>query len=278
MTVKFTYQSGNRVETAEINLPPTASPDFPSCGIFAFAKSGSVLVNSVVRDLMGEVGIPVVDWATIWYERGIDTAAFQGDLVEAFPSHGYCFAGFREIPRSFLAAPSLQRLRKIMVVRDPRDMLVSRYYSTKYSHGFSARGTAQYSQLMHQLIEDGKMDIDEYCLYYSWIVNADYFIHKFIIEDKQTLVLRYEDFLYEKEMLGCSLCDWLSIRVSQQRISTIVAAYSRLPETENPNLHIRQAHPGDHLRKLKPETISALNGVLGAFIRKFGYAIASEAA
>ena len=169
MTFAYTFQSGDDVETATVNFPPTSRPDFPSCGVFAFAKSGSVLVNAIVRDLMAEVGIPVISWPEIWYQMGVDTAAFQGDLAQVVPSHGYCLAGIREIPRSFLGAPAVRRLRKVLVVRDPRDMLVSRYFSTKFSHGFEPRGTPQFARLMRQLVDDGEMDVDSYCLFYSWI-------------------------------------------------------------------------------------------------------------
>jgi hypothetical protein len=271
MTFTYTFQSGDSVETAELRLPRTSCPDFPSCGVFAFAKSGSVLVNTLVCDLMAEVGVPVIQWPAIWYERGIDTAAFQGDLAQALPSHGYCLAGFREIPRSFLGAPAVRRLRKLMVVRDPRDMLVSRYFSTKFSHGFKSRGTPQFAQLMHQLIEDSEMDVDSYCLFYSWIVNADFFMHSDIIADPNTLVVKYEDFVYDKGQLALALCNWFGLDVLQERIFVIAARHNTIPDTERPDQHIRQVHPGDYRRKLKPETIAALNGVLGKFMARFGY-------
>jgi hypothetical protein len=52
----------------------------------------------------------------------------------------------------------------------------------------------------------------------------------------------------------------------------IAAAHDIIPQTERPDQHIRQAHPGDYRRKLKPETIAALNAVLGRFFLTFGYA------
>jgi hypothetical protein len=269
--ITFTFQSGDGIETAEVRFPPTPRPDFPSCGVFAFAKSGSVLVNAIVRQLMTEVRVPVFDWPEAWYARGIDTASVQCDLAQTFPPLGYCLGGFREIPRSFLGATALRSLRKVMVVRDPRDMLVSRYFSTRFSHGFKARGTPQFAQLMRQLIDDGEMDLDKYCLYYSWIVNADFFLHRDIIADPLTLVLKYEDFVYDKGHLAKVICEWFSLVIPNERLSAIVAPYAEIPVAEQPDQHIRQAHPGDHRRKLKPETIAALNGVLANFLAAFGY-------
>lgn len=269
--ITVTFQSGDGIETTEVFVPPTPRSDFPSCGVFAFAKSGSVLVNAIVRELMAEVGVPVIDWPEAWYARGIDTASVQCDLTQIFPPYGYCLGGFREIPRSFLGTAALCRLRKVMVVRDPRDMLVSRYFSTRFSHGFEARGTPQFAQLMRQLIADGEMNLDRYCLFYSWIVNADFFLHHNIIVDPLTLVLKYEDFVYDKGHVVNEICNWFNLDIPAQRLSEIVAHYAGIPVAEQPDQHIRQAHPGDHRRKLKPETIAALNGVVAEFMATFGY-------
>jgi hypothetical protein len=269
--VMFTFQSGDGVETAEEHFPESPRPDFPSCGVFAFAKSGSVLVNAIVRGLMAEVGVPVIDWPELWHGRGIDMATVQLDFTQAFPSHGYCLAGFRHVPNSFLGGTALRRLRKLMIVRDPRDMLVSRYFSTKFSHGFEVRGTPQFAQVIRQVIEDGGMDLDRYVKFYSWVVNADFFLHRDIIGDPQTLVLKYEDFVYDKRQLVSTICDWFSLDIPQERLASIIAPYEAIPVAERPDQHVRQVHPGDYRRKLKPETIAALDGVLDEFMATFGY-------
>jgi hypothetical protein len=270
-TVTYTFQSGDGVETAEAHFPVSPRPDFPSCGVFAFAKSGSVLVNAIVRELMTEVGVPIIAWSAVWYERGIDMGTVQFDFTEAFPPYGYCLAGFRHVPNSFLGGAALRRLRKLMVVRDPRDMLVSRYFSTKFSHGFGVRGTPQYAQAMRRVIEDSGMDIDRYCMFHSWVVNADFSLHRDIIADPQTLILKYEDFVYDKRHLASTICNWFGLDVPQERLSAIIAPYEAIPIAERPDQHVRQAHPGDYQRKLKPETIATLNGVLDKYMVTFGY-------
>ena len=85
-TITYTFQSGDEVETAEAYIPPSPRPDFPSCGVFAFAKSGSMLVNAVVQGLMAEVSVPVIDWPEIWHGRGIDVATIQSDLPCGLPA------------------------------------------------------------------------------------------------------------------------------------------------------------------------------------------------
>jgi hypothetical protein len=270
--VIYTFQSGDNVETATARLPVSPRPDFESCGIFAFPKSGSVLVNAIVSDLMAEAGIAVMDWPQIWFTQGINSSTVRCDLQQAFPSNGYCFSGFRGIPISFFGAPALTRLRKILIVRDPRDMLVSRYFSTKFSHGFDTeKRTSQFSRMIGQIVEDTGTDIDKYSLFYSWAVNAEYFFYRDIIADPKTLVIKYEDFVYDRSHLASAICSWVGLDISRERILFIVEPYDSIPATEQPTKHVRQAHPGDYRRKLNPTTISALNGVLGEFLAKFGY-------
>ena len=144
MKVPFTFQDGDKVGSGDLDAPESSRPDFRSCFVFAFPKSGSVLVNALVQSVMSEWGVPVIDVPTQLYQQGIDIAAIQCDLSSLFVGQGYCYSGFRELPRSMLGSGSIGSARKILIVRDPRDMLVSRYYSTKYSHGFAKRGSSQF--------------------------------------------------------------------------------------------------------------------------------------
>ncbi len=255
MKISFSFQDGDQLGTREFELPESARPDFQSCFVFALAKSGSVLVNAIVESVMRKWGVSVVDIPFQLYHWGIDIEAVQCDFSRLFARQGYCFSGFRELPRSMLGSNAIVSAPKVLVVRDPRDMLVSRYYSTKFSHGFSERGTAQFSRLMAELIKDGAMNIDDYCLYYSWMINSQLLSQADIISDRKTLILKYENFLYDKVGLVRQLCDWFSIELSSRDIEAIATAHDIIPSAEHPNQHIRQAHPGDHKRKLRRETI-----------------------
>jgi Sulfotransferase domain len=271
MKIPFTFQDGDSVGEGAFDVPESSRPDFPSCFVFALPKSGSVLVNAIVQSVMSEWGVPVIDIPIYLYQQGIDIDTIQCDLGRLFVEKGYCYSGFRELPRSMLGSASIGRARKALVVRDPRDMLVSRYFSTKFSHGFTERGSPPFRRLMGEFIKDGELNIDAYCLYYSWMINSQLLSQADVISDPQTLILKYEDFIFDKCRLVRQLCDWFSVDLSSKRIEAIAAAHDFIPEGERPDRHIRQALPGDYRRKLKPETISALNAVLARFFTTFGY-------
>jgi hypothetical protein len=75
--IPFTFQAGDQVGSVEFEVPESSRPDFPSCFVFAFPKSGSVLINAVVRSVMSEGGVPIVDFPTQLYRQGIDIVAIQ---------------------------------------------------------------------------------------------------------------------------------------------------------------------------------------------------------
>lgn len=271
--IDYSYLDGVEVKRGTIVVPASSSvPDFPSCFVFAFHKSGSVLVNALVRDLLTEYGVPLIDLPAHLFERGIHMETFQCDVATLFPLKGYCFAGFRDIPEWLLGSEVLRCARKIVVVRDPRDMLVSLYYSIKYSHWYPPAPTPQFKAVVSSMRQDAaELSIDAFCMAYAWSFNRVFWMMRMVLRDQDALVLRYEDFVYDKARLANDICRWCDISLPEERIRDFAAAYGAIPKGDEPHAHIRQVHPGDHKRKLRTDTIAVLNASLANFLDVFSY-------
>ena len=85
------------------------------------------------------------------------------------------------------------------------------------------------------------------------------------------LVLRYEDFIYDKMRIARSICDWCGIDMSEQRMAAIASQQDIFPDSPQLRSHIRQVHPGDHRRQLQAATITTLDASLSGFMEAFGY-------
>jgi hypothetical protein len=276
--IDYAYADGVDVKRGTIAIPAnSALPDFPSFFLFAFHKSGSVLVNALVRDLLTECGVPLIDLPTHLFERGILTETFQCNIATLFPLKGYCFSGFRDVPHWLIGSDVLNRARKVVVVRDPRDMLVSLYYSVKYSHWFPPVQTPQFEAVIDSWRRAAELSIDEFCMASAWHFNAIFWMMRMVLRDQDTLVLRYEDFIYDKVGLGKDICRWCGINVPEERIREFAAAHGAIPKGDEPHAHVRQVHPGDHKRKLRPDTIAVLNASLANFLDAFSYEGATRA-
>ena len=82
---------------------------------------------------------------------------------------------------------------------------------------------------------------------------------------------RYEDVIYEKEKWLTNVVTKLGLQHNTELIGNIARRFDIVPETENENEHIRQVHPGDHKKKLSPQTIQELNILLSDFLNYFDY-------
>ena len=84
-------------------------------------------------------------------------------------------------------------------------------------------------------------------------------------------VYRYEDVIYEKEKwLSDVICN-LGLQYKLKLVGNIAKQFDVIPGFENENEHVRQVHPGDHRKKLTPQTIQELNNLLSDFLKYFDY-------
>jgi Sulfotransferase domain len=270
-TLNYSYQDGDAVKAGAVQIPATSLPDFRSFFLYSFFKSGSVLVNNIVREILKDHGIPMFDIPSHLFERGIDLDSFQCDLNQAFPAHGYCFSGYRHLPKTFFGSNAFKRARKVVVTRDPRDILVSAYFSIKFSHSFPDGATSQFRHMVRMQRRHTDLGIDDFCRRLAWTLNVELSYLQSVLDDKDTLVLRYEDFIYDKLLIGRSICDWCGIESSNERLAEIVKPHDFFPDVEQPCRHVRQGHPGDHCRKLQPATVKELDASLRTFLKTFGY-------
>lgn len=152
----------------------------------------------------------------------------------------------------------------VLHLRDPRDVLVSMFYSWSYSHpGVNEEYRAG-------LIERGLDDFvrresarlkEKYALY-----ARDYF------SLPGTVLLKYEDFVLDRPV-------WLKALLSACGADPEQRYYEKLAK-DNPAArlrkedkfsHIRKAAPGDHEEKLEGETIAMLNRDWADLLKALGY-------
>lgn len=269
--VKYFYQDGLKLCDGNIALPPSSRSDLASCYVFAFPKSGSVLLNNIVAALMQEGGVPVIDIPGYFFSKGINLETIVFDGQSLFVDRGYCYSGFRNIPLWLRGALSKLQGPKLLLVRDPRDMLVSNFYSLKYSHFFPKEGTDQFFSMLDMLRSSTKLSIDDYCISNVSIYTGTYDSYHELLDRGNVRIFRYEDIIFEKFKFAHDICELFSLDIKPDRLNEIVAPFDVRRSAEIPTEHIRQVDPGDHRRKLQASTIEFLNVAFRGFMQKFGY-------
>lgn len=193
------------------------------------------------------------------------------DCRSLFRDKGYCYSGFRYLPSCFMGVLPKLPGPKILLVRDPRDMLVSNFYSLKFSHPFPSGGTAQFFAMLNMELSYAKLSIDECCIANVGIYRSIYDSYHELLDNESVRIIKYEDIVFEKLKFARDLCGLFSLNIKPDRLAEIVSVLDIRRETELPSEHIRQVAPGDHRRKLKTSTIEFLNIAFQDFMQRFGY-------
>ncbi|MGK7907003.1 MAG: sulfotransferase domain-containing protein [Synechococcus sp.] len=198
--------------------------------------------------------------------------------------HG-CFAPIR----FFVDVPQLDNYEIILHLRDPRDVLVSMFYSYCYIHNGEIAGDTGYRR------ETAAKGIDEFVLNMvserSSDYKGNYGTGRHVEDLIGNLPKRYRDYidqllgrpnviLVKYEEMVTDYRSWLEKFVKPFPlddkgivIDKLVAQSSTFfpKRTRDVMNHVRHVTPGDHQNKLKPSTIQQLNDIFSDTLDALGY-------
>lgn len=260
--------NGNR--SVEIALPEPG--DKPSAFLLSLPKAGSTLFYRMMKPLADRAGLPYFSLPNEMHGLGLPMREVSEGLDQVFRPRGYTYGGFRgfEAP---LKLPDYAADRTVLLVRDPRDMLTSLYFSEAKSH--VPPGTGASETLLRQFEARRQralsMTIDEFVLARANGVKAGYDSVFAAIGDKPHKLFRYEDVIFAKRQWMAETLDYLALAVPPRLLDTVVERNDIRPAAEQEDQHVRRVTPGDFRAKLRPETISALDGALAPILMRYGY-------
>lgn len=246
-------------------------PQRESVFFYTLHKCASSLFGDFV--LKAARGLEHVDYAAM---------LFSGAPVDrvAFEETGHLYGPIRAsaVPETRVhrelvtptVEPSFVRDRiALVLVRDPRDLLVSGYYSFGFTHPWSPVPELRAVQEARRADISAK-SIDEYALDEAATTLGHFATLARVLDAcRRATLLRYEDMLEEWPRFERGLTSVLEY--SEDDLAEL-RRRATPPETEDPTAHRRQGRPGDHRRKLRPETIARLDRILAPTLAAFGYA------
>lgn len=249
----------------------------PSVLHFSLNKAATQYVKSILQTIAAGNNLTPVgmnEWAFGSTQPYLDhlSAEQMQAYKHVFKPHGYLysvFGGFVE------GIDHLEDYRIILVVRDPRDILVSGYYSTAYSHPLPGEQSNKRDSFITKRAWAKQAGIDEYVLTEAprLLLNLQRY-HRLLLQPcPHTLVLRYEDMIDDFEAWLRSLLNYTGCAVSGALQGKLLEAHQKQkPAAENVNRHVRKGLAGDYREKLQPETIAELNKLFNTVLPVFGYA------
>ena len=232
-------------------------------------KAASVFVNQVLELVLANEGLTHVDFAGEAFNNGTKEWEHCVSKSHLFSTPGYYFGAFRG--PYIDKFESLSDNRIVVQVRDPRDCIVSLYYSYKFSHGAPGEGVLKkiFNRIRTHVDET---DIDSFALEQA----TTYSRRLSMITDlcgkyDDYTLLTYENMVLDFNVWESQLYDYLNVDPPKHIRAQVAALATFKVTTEDVTQHKRQVVPGDHKRKLKSETVEKMNGILAGHLTQYGY-------
>ena len=235
-------------------------------GYFSHHKCGTVWATSVIDDVCAAAGLTAV--------RHDNDTRFAGDILEWRKSHPFDFWCYTNADYTFVRGVEVAGFH---VVRDPRDLVVSAYFSHLYSHpeqGWPRLG--HYRRFLRTLSEEEGLLRE---MEFSAPVMAD-----MLVWDEHPPGIRlvhFEDLIAAPAPRFCEIFADLGIlpgRVSEATVREIVArhAFERLSGgrkkgQEDLRHHFRKGTPGDWRNHFTPRHTEYFWRLYSSLLVKLGY-------
>jgi len=186
-----------------------------------------------------------------------------------FKPLGYLYSVFGGMIEGIL---NLEDYLVVLMVRDPRDVLTSDFFSIGYSHRLPrSRNKLGYFMAERELAR--KVTIDEYAIRVRERLQQTYQRYlNHLVDNPNVHITTYEEMIAEFPTWLDNLLDHCQLRISSRlKRELLEEARMSRPREEDPSRHLRQVTPGDHMRKLRPDTIAQLNSSFSSILRRFNY-------
>lgn len=239
----------------------------PSILFFTHPKCASRYVRSILVRLAAAEGMQPIDFdAYVTVDPPpieFDPYKPEGSLAQAFQPRGYFYGAIG----SYRPIPEMEQYRVVLNLRDPRDVLTSLYYSTVYSHAVISpkvlvrRKEAQGLSVDEFVLTKGDETFRIYTRYCDTLLKSD------------ALFLKYEEMVGDFEGWLARLAQHVGLDHHQAVLQAIIDEANFEVRKEDKYSQRRQVTPGDHRRKLKPDTIRALNERFGDVLKALGYSV-----
>ena len=224
----------------------------PSVALFTLHKAGSTFLSERLASLCTEKKFLVADFEHYMIRKGL--------LYEnAFAEESVCRLVFsvKGVFHKAIRIPVnpdwLGGTKVLLVTRDPRDIATSFYFSLKHSHViYNESGRKERRRLESTSIDQF---ILESTYFESAVLNLEKYRPFFSLGDR-FLHVSYETVVTRPEFACAQITSFLGF---SPRRGKLFSANDFMVSREDVMSHRRQILPGDHARKLSPETIRCCN-------------------
>lgn len=244
---------------------------------FSFNKAAtqyikSILIRCAIENGMVHAGINEYAFNNAFPFLDHLSAEEMKKYQHIFKPQGYLYSVFGGMVEGI---SNLEQFHIILAVRDPRDMLVSSYYSQAFSHPAPDVSSNKYQGFMKRRESALSSTIDEYVIIEADNINKTFHGYQQLLGSDHSSVVhvaKYEDMITDFRRWLTALTGTCGLNISDDLWASLIEENRQIkPEHEDFSKHLRKGTAGDYVDKLLPKTIEQLNNKLENMLDVFGY-------
>lgn len=207
-----------------------------------------------------------------YVKKGLKEASFD----QPFPKRTICIHLYVDYP-TYLSIPKPANHKSFFVLRDPRDIVVSWYFSTKFSHPRMLYIAKLRDEMEDMSFVEGMNfcidTLEDFGLFYaqrSWLSNKD--------ETNNVKIFRYEEFAEDNFTFLKKLFEFLRINMPQEKVDVLYEknTFSRITGgrelgEEDEKSHYRKGVSGDWKNYFEPPIMDYFRQVTGDLLEVLQY-------
>ena len=246
----------------------------PAWFVLGVRKSGSSMFNRACRLLAKFNEVNWIDVPGTMFQANVSADRWRGRTeLSALVAGGNAYGGFRDCPDAIISDPGFVAARKVLLVRDPRDALVSEYFSNRGTHSLPPEGApgGARAQMLQKRAAASAITVEDFARSDAPRMAQTLAAYARLRDDPRLLLLRYEDVVFEKGAMLDAVVAHFGWTLKPRKRDVILGWIDTFPDAEDEHAFIRKVTPGDHREKLSPATLAAIAPVLAPAMAAFGY-------
>jgi hypothetical protein len=237
----------------------------PSVMFYSYYRCGSMFLSRAIRELALANGLQHLDYCSYFVKvaPGKGVSLFDRETLEtAFHPEG-CYYG--TLRRAY-PIPAHENYRSVLLLRDPRDCLVSHYFSIRESHTLNNHGNLR---ARREALATG---VDQWVLAHAEEYRRDFLdFHRQLVGKPGVLFLPYEEMVTAFPEFIRKVVEHTGMDGNRSLVDRIVKEADFEVSSENVLSHKRSVKPGNHRKKLNSETVEQLDEALSEVLELFHY-------
>lgn len=250
----------------------------PSILFFTTHKCASTFINKLLPQVAESSPYQHMNYEGAIYRLGNEVSLgnpydpLSNLPQDLFFSHGEIYGPLR-VP---VKLKEEEAFRKIFFLRDPRDVLVSAYYSFGFSHGIP-KNVKNQQIFMERRERIQKEGIDCYAIRDAaeWLLPVYCEYDRIRQESWECLYIKYDDYLADTAGTIRSIFEFCKAPVSESVVAALVEDASPVQEQpkngDKPLRHRRSGQSGQFRSELAPETVLELDRILKEPLKKWNF-------